>query len=149
MIPVTEELEAERAADHSRAMEYILERVTVDQFSGCWEWQKATSPTGYGVMRWGPKVWRAHRFAYHFLVGYLHKAEPVHHRCGNRLCVNPEHLQAVTHEQNGAEMLARQYLLDEIEGLRIELDDTTRKLEEAAELAEMLAAELDHHRSTP
>ena len=139
---MTEETEEERLAQQDKLRAYVMERVIVDPLSGCWEWQKAKSPGGYGVMRWGPKVWRAHRCTFHYLCRYLHKAEPVHHKCANRCCVNPNHLQAVSHHDNVAEMLGRSYLEDEIEGLRIELDETTGRLQELETLAEWL---LDHY----
>ncbi|NQE89602.1 HNH endonuclease [Nocardia terpenica] len=40
-----------------------------------------------------------------------------HHKCGNSGCVNPDHLQPVTHAENTAEMLARQSYLARIEEL--------------------------------
>lgn len=146
MTPATEAEEAERLADYDRALVYVRDRTLVDGLSGCWQWQKATSPSGYGVMRWGDRVWRAHRFTYHYLKDYLHKSEPVHHRCANRGCVNPEHLQVVSHHDNVAEMLGRQFLLDEIEGLRIELDELTGKLHDTELFIDHLQAELDHYR---
>ena len=127
---IREEVDPDEAA---RALAYLLERVEVDPRTGCWEWALYRSPEGYGRMRWGPSMWRPHRFSYHFLAGYLHKAEPVHHRCGNRGCVNPDHLQKTTAQDNTAEMMGRQFLLDEVEGLRRELHEameTIQALEE-------------------
>lgn len=114
--------EAERLADHDRALEYIEARVVVDERSGCWEWQKAKDPDGYGRMRWGQDVWRTHRFVYHYLVAYLPKASVVHHECSNRSCVRPSHLAAVSHHDNVAEMLGRSYYEEELGALREEID---------------------------
>ncbi|MEM9426643.1 MAG: HNH endonuclease [Pseudomonadota bacterium] len=32
--------------------------------------------------------------------GFLHSRRQVDHTCRNRLCVNPAHLELVTHKQN-------------------------------------------------
>lgn len=37
-----------------------------------------------------------------------------HHTCGDSRCVNPDHLQPVTHRDNTAEMLARHSYLARI-----------------------------------
>ena len=118
------------------AQAYIMERIEIDGLSGCWVWQKATTSRGYGVLRWRGQQWRAHRFAFHYLVDYLHKADPVHHRCSNSSCVRPDHLQRTSHQENTAEMMGRQYMLDEIEGLRIELSEAREALADLREILE-------------
>lgn len=62
------------------------------------------------MVRWGGRQWYVHRLAYHSLVSYLHKDVVVHHRCANRRCWRPEHLQATTAHANTAEMLSRRDL---------------------------------------
>ena len=59
----------------------------------------------------------AHRLVYERVVGPLPIGSVVHHACANRLCVRPEHLQAVTHHENVAEMLERKALLARIASL--------------------------------
>lgn len=50
----------------------------------------------------------AHRFAYECVNGVtVPKGEDVDHLCGVKLCVNPEHLEAVTHRENIIRMWAR------------------------------------------
>jgi hypothetical protein len=41
--------------------------------------------------------------------------------CANSACVNPDHLQPVTHRENVAEMMARQSLLARIRELEARL----------------------------
>ncbi len=67
---------------------------------GCWEWTGARSTRGYGRFNmWGTNVY-AHRFAYQMLVGPIFKTHELDHLCRNHWCVNPEHLEPVTHRDN-------------------------------------------------
>lgn len=43
----------------------------------------------------------AHRASYLLLVGELAPGEEIHHTCENKICVNPEHLLAVTRREHG------------------------------------------------
>lgn len=64
--------------------------------SACILWTGSRYGTGYG------RVWRdgrmrpAHRVAYEDAHGAIPVGHHVHHECGVPLCVNPEHLRAVT-----------------------------------------------------
>jgi hypothetical protein len=65
--------------------------------NGCWEWQKATKE-GYGYFIYDKKQYLCHRvsYAYHYNdYPYL-----VHHKCHNRKCCNPEHLESSTSKHN-------------------------------------------------
>jgi hypothetical protein len=67
--------------------------------SGCWCWIAQTSK-GYGQFRLGPRMVYAHRWMYETLVGPIPRGFDIDHLCRNTLCVNPAHLEPVTHAEN-------------------------------------------------
>lgn len=73
-----------------------------DKNSGgsCWVWTGAKFVSGYGMMVVNYKYLRAHRWAYEYFVGPIPNGLELDHLCRNKLCVNPDHLEAVTHKVN-------------------------------------------------
>lgn len=74
---------------------------------GCWEFQGRQYPSGYGAARHKGKKTYVHRLAYRLWVGSIPEGWTVDHLCANRLCMNPCHLEAVTHSENARRMQAR------------------------------------------
>lgn len=66
---------------------------------GCWEWSGATRD-GYGVVKIGGRPVGAHRAVLASVIGPISPSLMVDHKCHNTLCVNPDHLQAVTNKLN-------------------------------------------------
>lgn len=68
----------------------------------CWNWTAATNHAGYGVFgTWNPrKQVRAHRWAYEYFIGPIPEGLQIDHLCRNRMCVRPDHLEAVTPKVN-------------------------------------------------
>jgi len=83
---------------------------------GCWEWQRQSSD-GYPVAIVAGRYKRIHRLALEARLGASLGKQPAHHMCANSLCVNPDHLQPVTHHDNVAEMMARKYMESRIRDL--------------------------------
>lgn len=68
---------------------------------GCWIWTGSTDGRGrYGSFQYRGRVWRAHRAAYAMLVADPPADCDLDHLCRVTLCVNPAHLEPVTHREN-------------------------------------------------
>lgn len=68
--------------------------------SGCWEWTASCGSHGYGQFWTGVSNDLAHRASYIVAVGPIPDGLQIDHLCRNRKCINPEHLEAVTQQEN-------------------------------------------------
>jgi hypothetical protein len=74
----------------------------VDKTDTCWLWTSSISPDGYG------RILRAdefsttlpHRISFEAHVRAIPDGMELDHLCSVRNCVNPEHLEVVTHAEN-------------------------------------------------
>lgn len=88
----------------SSRREHILTRFqtlyTISQ-NGCWQWIGYISKEGYARIKIShTQVYGAHRIAYDLFVGPVPTGLEIDHLCRNRACVNPAHLEAVSHRTN-------------------------------------------------
>ncbi|HZC05463.1 MAG TPA: HNH endonuclease signature motif containing protein [Ktedonobacterales bacterium] len=60
---------------------------------GCWIWQGRLTPNGYGFLSVRTKPITAHRYAYTLTYGALPDDVELIHRCDEKRCVRPEHLE--------------------------------------------------------
>jgi hypothetical protein len=67
--------------------------------NGCWPWAGYVKPTGYGQFHLD-RPQNAHRAAWLLFRGAIAPGQHVDHLCRNRVCVNPDHLEAVAHKEN-------------------------------------------------
>ena len=78
-------------------LDSILARVDV---SDCWVWTGSCNHKGYGRVGFGGRQWAVHRLIWEQLVGPIPEGLELDHLCRNPPCVNPDHLEPVTHREN-------------------------------------------------
>ncbi len=86
----------------------IKERLAkfISRVNGCWEWQGRITCQGYGQIGVGSRVdgsrrtRQAHTVSYETFVGKVPKGLVLDHTCRNRRCINPDHLEPVTAQEN-------------------------------------------------
>ena len=76
----------------------------IEKTDKCWNWKGAKVTTRgltYGIYRLSNgKAKKAHRLVYETSVGIIPIGLEMDHLCSNTLCVNPKHLEPVTHAEN-------------------------------------------------
>ena len=71
----------------------------VDKTGSCWLW-KGSLDGGYGKFYTGNISFRSHRFSWLLAGNTIPEGHVIRHKCRNRHCVNPEHLETGTHQEN-------------------------------------------------
>lgn len=95
---------------HPRKLRDLKQRLMSKIFiteNGCWQWTGAIFKKKYGnyaQIRMGrrgfSKNTKAHRVSYELFVGTVPDGLELDHLCHNTLCINPAHLEPVTHAEN-------------------------------------------------
>lgn len=76
-------------------------RYEVNGTTGCWDWNGCIMLNGYGVqIRLFGRNISPHRLHYELKKGKIPHGLHIDHLCRNRKCVNPDHLEAVSHAEN-------------------------------------------------
>jgi len=72
----------------------------VEKTGDCWIWRGSINNAGYGVFWYNPDS--QNRSAHRMVFAVLGQEAPplLDHLCRNRACVNPAHLEGVTHKVN-------------------------------------------------
>lgn len=90
--------------------ERFASKHTVNQSTGCWEWQGSKNYKGYGYLWGGASVGKklaAHRVSYEIYLGPIRDGMVVGHTCDNPSCVNPEHLQIMSYQENMEDKISK------------------------------------------
>lgn len=66
----------------------------------CWVWTGSATYNGYCVLNANGKRVRGHRVSYEHFIGPISDGLELDHLCRNTRCVNPSHLQPVSHREN-------------------------------------------------
>lgn len=89
-------------------MDEVLERIldrcvpvlVVSPLGECWVWVARLNRNGYGRLSHLGEERMAHRLSYEVQVGPIPDGLLLDHVCRVRCCVNPRHLEPVTHQIN-------------------------------------------------
>ena len=86
-------------------LDRLMSKVEMLTECGCWIWMAALDPRGYAKFGFdrpgrGYGMEFAHRIAYELLKGPIPDGLELDHLCRVRCCVNPDHMDPVTHREN-------------------------------------------------
>lgn len=81
------------------ALDRFLKYVLPEPNTGCWLWI-GTMGRFYGRFFYEGKRVAAHRFAFLNFIGPIPEELELDHTCKVKICVNPSHLEPVTHAVN-------------------------------------------------
>ncbi|MFB8281907.1 HNH endonuclease [Nocardia colli] len=108
------------SGDRKAIIKTVRARAHIDPVSGCHIWPLRPKDA-YPRVTLGRRTIDVHRAVLEARLGYPLGDMAAHHRCSVARCVNPDHLQPVTHASNVAEMLARTYYVSRIRALEAAL----------------------------
>lgn len=71
----------------------------IDKTASCWVWTGRTNNCGYGMF-YNNGIKYVHRISWEIHNGEIPEDKEINHICRNRVCVNPKHLELLTHQEN-------------------------------------------------
>jgi hypothetical protein len=72
----------------------------VQRKTDCWIWPYSLNKDGYGHLQKNKKLTGAHKLIFEFINGNIPDKTELDHLCKNKSCVNPSHLEPVSHAEN-------------------------------------------------
>lgn len=79
--------------------ERLIRNIVISD-NGCWLWVGYLNRDGYGILSGEEFSTLAHRISYFCFKGQIPKNYEIDHLCRVRNCINPDHLESVTHKVN-------------------------------------------------
>jgi hypothetical protein len=84
----------------------------------CWVWQRGCNDKGYGLFRLHGKRYYAHRWFYEQRHGPSTAGTDLDHKCRITRCVNPDHLEPVSHAENMRRGINTKLTPDDVRAIR-------------------------------
>jgi hypothetical protein len=105
----------------------------VEKTDECWLWNGVKDRYGYGRLNCERKRTSAHIFSFLLHGGTIPEDYVVRHKCRNRNCVNPDHLETGTHTENMRDKVrdgtnAMKLTKTQVLEIRERVNETQRKL---------------------
>ena len=113
----------------------------------CWVWIWSLDKHGYGQVSAGTRVRRAHAIYWERKNGPVPEGKELDHLCLNHACVNPDHLEPVTHKENVRRGRRAKLNPDDVRAIRRRADAGERRKDIAADYGTTTAhIRCVHHR---
>lgn len=80
---------------NDKELESFYKKIAVEASTGCWVWTGAPSKHGCGRLFINGTSMYSHRAAWEHFIGPIAANHRVLVTCGNRMCVNPMHLESI------------------------------------------------------
>lgn len=94
----------DRRAEILARIEAAVEIRDAGYITPCWLWTMSDSGAGrgggYPRMKLNDRTCAAHKVSFVNAHGYVPGNKQIDHKCRNRRCVNPDHLEMVSHLEN-------------------------------------------------
>ncbi|MET8518144.1 HNH endonuclease signature motif containing protein [Streptomyces sp. NPDC005077] len=87
-------------AESSSLPERFWSKVQIGEPVDCWLWVGAKSSNGYGNFKHADTFTSAHRLSFADAYGSVPDGSVIDHLCQTRACVNPAHMELVSHAEN-------------------------------------------------
>lgn len=94
------------AEQHGNEQQRFIQKVKMTP-SGCWRYTAHTGTDHYGQFWKDGEARPAHIVSYELFAGPVPKGILLMHKCDNRWCVNPEHLEPGTKQTNNDDTAAK------------------------------------------